>query len=117
LSVDKSSYTPSSTIIVTLVNRGATNVITFDHQTGCTILTLQRQVSGDWQPVGSCAMGRVTQQVTIPAGKTMQIKLTPGGGQIHPSLWPTGTCRVVLRFASSQQGAATVVATMLFTIR
>jgi hypothetical protein len=61
-------------------------------------------------------MGRVTQQVTIPAGKTMQIKLTPGGGQMHPTLWPTGTYRVVLRFALPQQDTATIVATTLFTI-
>lgn len=118
LSSDKSSYMPSSTINVTLINRRSTSVFAFDHQTACTILTLQRQTTGGWQSVGGCALGRATQLVEIKAGATMQIALAPGAGQLKPSPWPAGTYRVVFAYALDAQNmsAGLTVATPDFAI-
>src|SRR5689334_21188739 len=48
LSTDRASYTTSGNIIVTLINGRATSIFAFDHQTSCTILTLQRQTASGW---------------------------------------------------------------------
>ena len=103
LSADHTAYTPSSTINVTLINHRSTSIFTFDHQTSCTILTLQRQTTNGWVATGGCALGRMTQRVEIKAGATMQIALAPGAGQIHATPWPAGTYRVILNYALQSQ--------------
>ena len=104
---DRSSYTPSSAITVMLTNHRATSIFTFDHQTSCTILTLERQTTGGWETTGGCAMGRPTQRVEIKAGETVKILLAPDAGQIHAAPWPAGTYRVVLRYTLQTGDTAT----------
>jgi len=107
LTTDHASYSTSATIIVTLINGRSTSIFTFDHQTSCTILTLQRQTASGWQPVGGCAQGRMTVQVEIQAGANMKITLSPTAGQIHPAPWPAGTYRAVLNYSLQKQEMAT----------
>lgn len=107
LTTDHASYTTSGTIIVTLINGRSTSIFAFDHQTSCTILTLQRQTSSGWQAVGGCAQGRMTVQVEIKAGATMKITIAPTVGQIHPTPWPAGTYRAVLNYSLQKQEMAT----------
>jgi hypothetical protein len=107
LTTDHASYTTSATIIVTLINGRSTSIFAFDHQTSCTILTLQRQTASGWQPVGGCAQGRMTVQVEIKAGANMKITLSPSAGQIHPAPWPAGTYRAVLNYSLQKQEMAT----------
>lgn len=107
LTTDHASYTTSGAIIVTLINGRSTSIFTFDHQTSCTILTLQRQTNSGWQPVGGCAQGRMTVQVEVKAGATMKITLAPTAGQIHPAPWPAGTYRAVLGYSLQKQEMAT----------
>ncbi|HEX5547338.1 MAG TPA: hypothetical protein VFX24_08010 [Ktedonobacterales bacterium] len=107
LTTDHASYTTSATIIVTLINGRSTSIFTFDHQTSCTILTLQRQTASGWQPVGGCAQGRMTVQVEVKAGANMKITLSPSAGQIHPAPWPAGTYRAVLNYSLQKQEMAT----------
>jgi hypothetical protein len=107
LTTDHASYTTSATIIVTLINGRSASIFTFDHQTSCTILTLQRQTASGWQPVGGCAQGRMTVQVEVKAGANMKITLAPSAGQIHPAPWPAGTYRAVLNYSLQRQEMAT----------
>jgi hypothetical protein len=118
LSSDHASYTPASTIVVTLSNTLATSVRTFDHQTNCTIVTLQRQTTSGWTNVGGCAMMIATRIVEITTGETRKIALSPGAGQIHATPWPAGTYRVVLHYALPGQdlSAGTLATTPTFTI-
>lgn len=120
LSADHASYSPSSTITITVTNNRSTSIFTFDHQTSCTILTLQRQKASGWENVGGCAMGRATRQVEIKAGATMQVTLAPGAGQMQAIPWPTGTYRAVLNYALQPQEMANanmiLAATPNFTI-
>ncbi len=118
LTTDHASYTTSGAIIVTLSNHRSTSVFAFDHQTSCTILTLQRQTASGWQAVGGCAQGRMTVQVEIKAGASMSITIAPSAGQIHPAPWPAGTYRAVLNYALQKQEMATgaMAASPMFTI-
>jgi hypothetical protein len=118
LTTDRSSYSPSSAIKVTLINHRSTSIFAYDHQTSCTILSLQRQTNGGWQVTGGCALGRVTQQIEIKAGETMQITLAPEMGQIHATPWPTGTYRIALQYGVPGQdiGVGSLVVTSIFAI-
>ena len=118
LTVASASYTRSSTIIVTLTNRSSGSIFAYDHQTSCTILSLQRQTSSGWQTVGSCAMGILTRQIEIRAGETMKIALAPGAGTIRAAPWPAGTCHAVLRYTLRAQATSpgATVTTGDFTI-
>ena len=119
LTPDHSTYTASSTIVVTVTNNRDTSIFTFDHQTSCTILVLQRQDASGWKNVGGCAMGIATRRVEIKAGETMKIALAPGAGQIHATPWAAGTYRATVHYTLPGQdvGAAGVtVATPTFTV-
>ncbi|MGE5333974.1 MAG: hypothetical protein ACM3N4_04675 [Nitrososphaerota archaeon] len=118
LSHDQPTYTPSSTITVTLINHRSTSIFAYDHQTSCTILTLQRQTATGWENTGGCALGRLTQRIEIKAGATMKIALAPAAGQIHVTPWPVGTYRVMLTYALPGQDmeAGTRVTTPTFAI-
>ena len=84
LTTDHASYTTSSTIIVTLINGRSTSIFTFDHQTSCTILTLQRQTTTGWQPRRWLCAGAYDRAASeVKAGATMKITLAPGAGQMH----------------------------------
>jgi hypothetical protein len=118
LSSDRRSYTTSSTITVTLINHRSTSIFTFDHQTSCTIIALQRQTDTGWKITGECLLESPTKLVEIKAGQTMKIALAPGTGAIRPTPWPSGTYRAVLQYALSGQdmGAGVIAATPTFTI-
>jgi hypothetical protein len=118
LSSDHTSYASSSTITVTLSNTLATSIRATDHQTSCSIVTLQRQTSSGWTNVGGCALMIATRIVEINAGETRKIALAPGAGQIHATAWAAGTYRVVLHYALPGQdmSAGNVAMTPTFTI-
>lgn len=99
LTTDRASYAPSDPITVTLVNGHTASVFTTDHQTGCSIITLRRQVGATWQITGGCMMGRATRIIEIPAGETVVVTLHPGAGLLRPTPWPTGTYHALVRYA------------------
>jgi hypothetical protein len=117
VAVDKTHYAPTDTITVTILNGLAAIISTTDHQTNCTIVTLERLVNGAWQPEGACRLMTPTRVVPISPGTTVQ--------QLSSSAWPTGTYRVAFRYftepdAELGQGATpgqgAVVYSATFTI-
>lgn len=118
LAVARPTYSRSSTITVTLTNGSAGAIYAYDHQTSCTILSLQRQASSGWQTVGECALGVLTRQIEIRAGETMKIALAPGAGTIRAAPWPAGTYRAILRYTldGKATGAGNTVTTSDFTV-
>lgn len=119
LSTDQTTYKMSSPINVTLTNHLSTSIFAYDHQTSCTILTLQRQTASGWENTGGCALGRMTLRVEIKAGATMKITLAPGAGQIRATPWPAGTYVAVLHYFLPGQDmgtAGTAASTPTFTV-
>jgi hypothetical protein len=90
VTVDKTHYAPQDTITVTISNGLATTISTTDHQTNCTIVTLERLANGAWQAEGVCRLKTPTRIVPISPGMTVQ--------QLSSSPWPTGTYRVAFRY-------------------
>ena len=100
------SYTPTDTIAVTVRNQLGSSIIATDHQTSCTIVQLQMQVNGAWQNEGGCALGIATRQVTLAAGSSTPVSLSPGAGQIKANPWPAGSYRVAFIYRASAAATA-----------
>jgi hypothetical protein len=90
VAVDKTHYAPTDTIMVMIFNGLAASVSTTDHQTNCTVVTLERVVNGAWQAEGACRLLTPTRVVQILPGTTTQ--------QLGSTRWPTGTYRVAFRY-------------------
>ena len=60
----------TDTLTVTVVNDLPVAIQVEDHQSDCTIVTLERQVGGDWQAVASCQLETPTRLQSIPPGAT-----------------------------------------------
>ena len=102
LTVEKSHYTTGETINITIANGLTTSIYAYDHQSGCTILSLELQnADGSWQNQHACREGLVTRAVTMVAGKTQVISLAPTAGMINGEAnWTKGVYRLVLNYAS-----------------
>lgn len=72
LTLDKASYTTSDSIRVTIANGLATAISTTDHQSGCTVVTLERWASGAWQAQGLCRLMTPTRIIDLAPGTTAQ---------------------------------------------
>jgi hypothetical protein len=103
VTVDKTHYAPTDTITVTIFNGLAASVSTTDHQTNCTMVTLERSVNGAWQTIAPCRLMTPTRVVPIPPGATTQ--------RLGSTAWPVGTYRVVFHYSTEPDAAPTQGAT------
>src|SRR5260370_30216473 len=65
LTLDKQHYTASDAIIVTIANGLATGIWVTDHQTNCTVVTVERQQDGQWQAVAPCRLMIATRMISL----------------------------------------------------
>jgi hypothetical protein len=107
LSVNASSYRASDAIVVTLSNKSAQPITFPDHLTGCSVVLLQVQVGGNWQPVNLCRSMIMSRLHTLNAGQSLTVQLTP------PAQWTPGTYRCRVSYGSS--GAASQMDTVFST--
>jgi hypothetical protein len=117
--LDHTSYRTCSAIRVTVANGLSSSISTSDHQTSCTILTLQQLVNGTWQPVGRCMLMIVTRMYTIRSGTAVAQTLVPGYGsmQSHSTGWSPGTYRIAFQyFAGSATSQHQEIFSSTFTI-
>ena len=103
VSTDHTTYTPNDTIVVTVQNSLSTPIYAIDTQSSCSILSLQYQVSGAWQPsqVAQCPIKRAARPVKIDAGATYKANITAGYPGLRQSAFPTGSYRLVLLYTTS----------------
>ena len=106
ITTDQTQYQPDATIHVTVTNHLSTPIAAYDTRSGCSILDLQRLVSGQWQTVAEarCAMGRPARQVVIQPGATYSAAIYGGLSQKSPVLLPGGSYRLMLAYQSTEAG-------------
>jgi hypothetical protein len=103
--VGSGNYATTATIIATVHNELSESILATDHQTSCTIVQLQRQVNSEWQNQGGCALGIATRRVTLAAGSSTVVQVTPGAGQFSTTPWPTGTYRIAFTYQTGPLSA------------
>ncbi len=100
VTVGKTQYTPGEAITVTISNGLATSIAAANHQSGCTLVTLQWQdAQGNWQNQNSCRMGVVTRMITLPPQSSQVQSLSPTSGTFaRNAQWEKGRYRIVFGF-------------------
>lgn len=106
VTTDRQRYGTTDTITVTVTNRHDYDIFAANHQTACTLVTLQRNDNGTWAPVGGCSESTVTALVPLGAGASSAFRLPPGGGGLKPAPWPAGTYRVVFTYTAKATSSA-----------
>ena len=106
LQVGAASYPPGSVVHVTIKNQSNQAINFADHQTNCTVLTVQRQVGDSWQKMAPCRLEILTRLHTLNAGASMDVSINTAGP------WPAGVYRARLDFRAGSDtvpgGAGTV---------
>ncbi len=103
LTVAQTTYNASDTIIVTIANGLSQSIFVTPYYTSCTPVKLETEVQGNWTAVGKCVRGQVTHVVTLQAGSTTQLHLSPVANSSRPNVtsrWQTGTYRASLIYTT-----------------
>lgn len=110
IATDHSAYANNDLMKITIVNHLSTPIYAYDTQASCSILSLQIQKNGQWQPADAlhCPLGRIALPVKIAAGATYKVTIgstVTNIGSARPLA--DGTYRIVLNyFDAPLNGAA-----------
>jgi hypothetical protein len=111
LSLDKQHYTASDAITVTITNGLATSIWVTDHQTNCTVVTVERQQDGHWQAVAPCLLMIATRMISLAPASLTPVRLLHAGTGLQ-NVWPAGTYRVKLSYRGAEETPGAVGATV-----
>lgn len=118
VTTDKQRYGSKDTIAVTITNGSSSTIVAPDHQSNCTIVTLEWWSGANWQPQNPCRLMTPTRLIPIAAGATMAQQLQPQGGT--PPSWPTGAYRLAFTYyvgtVGSHSGSPTTIYSATFTV-
>jgi hypothetical protein len=89
-------------VSVTVANDLPTAILVEDHQSECTVVTLERQQGGGWLAVAPCQLETPTRLLSIPSGTAQTVTLRPEGGP-QPRLWQAGTYRFALHYSAGEE--------------
>lgn len=78
VATDKSVYDVNETITAKVTNGIDQTIATWDHQSYCTILTLQKLESNGWRDIAPCPLETPTRLVRIAPHTEVFVKLPPG---------------------------------------
>ena len=79
VATDKSVYDVTETILAKVTNGLEQTIATWDHQSYCTILTLQKlESTGSWMDVAPCRLETPTRLVRIGPLTEVSVKIPPG---------------------------------------
>ncbi len=98
--------------VVMISNHRGQTIYFPDHLTNCTVILLERQVAGIWQPVNLCKLMILTRLLPLNTRQNLAVKLLP-----LLSAWAPGLYRASIRYSSSPRPALpTTVYSVTFTI-
>ena len=79
VTTDKSAYDVTETILAKVTNGFEQTIATWDHQSYCTILTLQKlKPTGSWMDIAPCRLETPTRLVRIGPLTEALVKIPPG---------------------------------------
>ena len=89
-------------VSVTVANALPLAIVVEDHQSECTVMTLERQEGGGWLAVAPCQLETPTRLLPIPSGAAQTVTLRPEGGP-QPRVWQAGTYRFALHYSAGAE--------------
>jgi hypothetical protein len=90
-------------VSVTVANDLPTAILVEDHQSECTVVTLERQEGGGWLAVAPCQLETPTRLLPIPSGTAQTVTLRPEDGP-QPRVWQSGMYRFALHYSAGAEG-------------
>jgi hypothetical protein len=113
LTSDSTQFSACAPIKFVIANGLSSAIVATDHHTACTLVVVEHQVDGIWQPGPACLLETPTRLLRIPAGVAIEQKLSGG--------LPAGTYRASFTYVpfsstgSGGQGAGGQGATVFST--
>ena len=92
-------------VSVTVVNALPQAIVVEDHQSECTVVTLERQEGGGWLAVAPCQLETPTRLVPISSGAAQMVTLRPQDG-LQSRVWQAGTYRFALNYSAGAENGA-----------
>lgn len=108
--VGKVQYTPDEAITITINNGLATGIAAANHQSGCTIVTLQWQdAQSNWQNQNRCRQGVMTRMITLPSHSSQVQTISPTSGTFAINAqWAKGNYRIAFNFTLNSADAESI---------
>jgi hypothetical protein len=78
VTTDKSEYEVGETIVGKVANGNDQTIVTWDHQSNCTIVTVEKQEASGWVPVAPCPLLSPVLPVKIGPRMEVLVKLLAG---------------------------------------
>ena len=94
LTLSDTTARPGQPITVTVTNRSSSPIATFDHQSLCSIFTIQKQDEDEWENVLECLLKSPTVPVAIPPGDSRSLAFNGGSHFLDPGALDPGMYRV-----------------------
>lgn len=121
LTTSSSAYSSGNPLVVTIHNGLSTPIGAADHQSNCTVLTLQIWSKGAWTPVSRCELMTETHEVSFAAGSATPVQLGFTDATGRPEGLAAGAYRALLTytlgpFILSSPGSSVTVETETFTL-
>lgn len=104
IAVGKTHYATNEAISITITNGTANSITTTNHQSGCSIVMLQKAVSsgGTWQIQDVCREEILTHTVSLPAHTAQVVSLAPSSNMlVKNATWAPGNYRIAFSFFSA----------------
>lgn len=116
--VESGEYDRGSTIFAWAGNGLSQCIDATDHQSACSIIVLERQVGGAWQPQANCLSASPTRTIVLPPMQAAFLRLVPPATGAQPGIWQSGTYRVAFtyRLGEASLGQSIEVDSGPFTI-
>jgi hypothetical protein len=99
--VEQQHYPTTGVITTSIFNGSTVPIYVANHQTSCTIVSLQMLDNSGWTTVRTCRLMTVTGIIKIAAGATTMVQLMASAGQISSTPWLAGTYRAKLSYGTS----------------
>jgi hypothetical protein len=121
ISTDHAQYGANDSMQVMVTNHTQQAIYAWDTKASCSILDLEVQNGGDWQPSSQarCAIKRAAMSVEIAPGAAYNATIRAGMVPNSNAQFPGGSYRLTLAYGGSPTeaaSAATIVYSALLTI-
>ena len=103
--IESGEYGREGTIFAWAGNGLGQCVYATDHQSECSIVVLERRVSGGWQPQAACQLATPTRIVALPPIQAAFIHLAPPAAGAQQATWQAGIYRVAFGYRLNPDGS------------
>jgi hypothetical protein len=97
LRTDASCYSATAPIIVTIENHTSTTIVFWDHQSGCSVVSIALRTHDHWQQVASCSELSPNYMSTLAAEHRLLVTIGPPEDDGQHG-WASGTYKAFFSY-------------------